>query len=113
MRSQSDLIRLYETLVERFNLEELRMLGFYLKIDYDELKGEGKSGKARDLVISLARHGRIGELVAEGKRLRPGAAWDVDDTAILPLASSPLSIFHEQEATHSILQPSLVFNVPY
>lgn len=85
---QEHLIRLHEILAKRFDAEELRTLCFELGIDYDDLKGEGKRGKARELVALLERRGRIAELVAIGKQLRPDAAWEVDDTATPPPTSS-------------------------
>jgi hypothetical protein len=89
MGAQSELIRLHEILAKRFDVEELRTLCFHLGVDYDDLKGEGKTGKARELVAFLERHRRIGELVAIGKQLRPDADWDVDDAAIPLPTSSP------------------------
>jgi hypothetical protein len=86
---QEHLIRLHEILVKCFDAEELRTLCFELGLDYDDLRGEGKSGKARELVALLDRRGRIAELVAIGKDLRPDAAWEVDDATIPPPTSIP------------------------
>jgi hypothetical protein len=52
-------------------MEELRTLCFDLGIDFDDLRGEGKSNRARELVALMERHKRISELVAEVKTLRP------------------------------------------
>src|SRR6185436_18221077 len=81
MVSQRELTRLHEILTERFDLEELRTLCFRLGIDYDNLRSEGKSGKARELVVFLEHHDRIGELIAIDERLRPDEAWDVEEAA--------------------------------
>ena len=43
------LVQLREFLTEYFNEEELRTVCFDLGIDYDNLGGEGKGGKAREL----------------------------------------------------------------
>ncbi len=56
------LIELRKTLSTRFGLEELRTLCFDLGIDYDDLPGEGKPAKARELIIHLERCHRVPEL---------------------------------------------------
>jgi len=81
-------MRLHEILAKRFDAEELRTLCFDLELDYDDLKGEGKPGKVRELIAFLERRGRIAELVVTGKRLRPDAAWDADDAALPPPTAS-------------------------
>jgi hypothetical protein len=69
------LTELRQVLDARFSEEELRMLCFDLSIDYDDLPGEGKAGKARELVAFLGRHGRIPELLEIGRQLRPDVPW--------------------------------------
>ena len=44
------------------DLEELRTLCFYLEVDYDNLRGEGKSAKARELIRGLERQNRVHEI---------------------------------------------------
>jgi len=67
---------LLELLSKRFNEEELRTLCFTLNVEYDDLKGQAITGKARELITFLKRRQRIGDLVAEGKKQRPDIAWD-------------------------------------
>jgi hypothetical protein len=69
------LTRLRQILATRFDLGELRTLCFDLGIDYDDLPGEGKANKARELVACLDRHGRIPELLRAGEQLRPDISW--------------------------------------
>jgi hypothetical protein len=57
-------IQLRQTLVNRFDLEELRTLCDDLDIDFDNLRGEGKAGKARELVLFMRRRDRLDELAA-------------------------------------------------
>ena len=52
---QSELDRLYEVLVARFDREELRTLCFKLGVDYADLPGEGRDAKARELVRYMSR----------------------------------------------------------
>jgi len=50
-------------LVAYYDIEELRDLCFTLGVDYDSLRGEGKRGKARELVLLLRRQGRLERLL--------------------------------------------------
>jgi hypothetical protein len=69
-------ILLHRTLVERFDIDELRTLCFYLEIEYDHLPGEGISSKARELISYLERRGRISDLIDAAKDFRPDVSWD-------------------------------------
>ncbi len=72
---QVDLAQLHYLLIERFDAEELRSLGFALEVEYDSLRGEGKTGKARELIAYLERRERLIELVQVGEQLRPDVPW--------------------------------------
>lgn len=54
--------KLRKILIDRFNEDELKTLCLDLAIDYDVLPGEGKAGKARELVAYLDRRNRLLEL---------------------------------------------------
>ena len=54
-----------------FDEEELRTLCFDLNVDYDSLRGEGKAGKARELVALTERLGQLELLEAAVRRERP------------------------------------------
>jgi hypothetical protein len=62
---------LRRSLVRHFSEDELRTLAFDLDIDYECLPAEGKTGKARELLLSLERTGRIPEFVEMLSQLRP------------------------------------------
>ena len=70
------LTELRQILVKRFSEGELRTLCFDLGIDYDDLPGEGKANKARELIAFFERHDRVPELVEIVKQLRPSVSWD-------------------------------------
>ena len=72
---QAYLIQLRQVLTTRFGAGELRTLCFDLGMDYDDLPGEGKASRARELVGYLARRDRIADLIRVGKRLRPDIPW--------------------------------------
>jgi hypothetical protein len=69
--NESDLTRLRKGLIKYFSDGELRDLCFDFGIDYDNLPGQGKADKARELVTYFAHRGRITELRRACARLRP------------------------------------------
>jgi len=46
---------LLQNLTDSFNDEDLRTLCFDVRVDYDSLPALGKAGKARELILALAR----------------------------------------------------------
>ena len=67
--------RLRQLLAERFSEGELRTLCFDLGIEYDDLPGEGRADRARELVAYLERRDRISDLKEIGERMRPDVSW--------------------------------------
>ncbi|MGD2179340.1 MAG: hypothetical protein PVG71_16140, partial [Anaerolineae bacterium] len=68
-------VQLRQILTDHFNEGELHTLCFDLGVDYDDLPGEGKANKARELVSYLERRKRIPELVELVKKRRPRISW--------------------------------------
>ncbi|MEI2609108.1 MAG: cytochrome D1 domain-containing protein [Candidatus Promineifilaceae bacterium] len=78
--------RLRQVISDTFNSEELRTLCFSLAIEYDDLPGEGRASKIRELIALCERDNRLRELVAQCQALRPNQDWpNADDS----LAESP------------------------
>jgi formylglycine-generating enzyme required for sulfatase activity len=69
--SQPDTTQLHQFLVDHFSFDELKTLCLNLKVRYDDLGGEGLTGRARELVLYMERHGRIVDLCAVLAQLRP------------------------------------------
>jgi ATP/maltotriose-dependent transcriptional regulator MalT len=80
---------LRQTLVERFDEGELRTLYFDLGISYDRLPGEGTDDKARELVLYLARHDRLPELLDLGAQMRPEIPWDSLSVEVQDVSAPP------------------------
>ena len=59
MISTRSLANLRQTLTARFSADELRTFCFDLGVDSENLPGEGKAGKARELLLYLERYDRI------------------------------------------------------
>jgi hypothetical protein len=70
-----DRVKLRQILIDYFNEDELRDLCFDLSIDYENLPGANKVGKARELIAFVERHGRFQELVEHTQYLRPNITW--------------------------------------
>lgn len=68
-----DRIRLLQIVKHYFDKDELRELSFYLNVDYDQLSGENKRGKAIALLEYLERRGQIRRLEEMVRQLRPHA----------------------------------------
>ena len=67
--------QLHEILVDRFSIDEIRTLCFELGIEYEELDGDGRTGKARELITYVERRGRTQDLINCAKIARPEANW--------------------------------------
>ncbi len=65
--------KLRALLRREWGLEDLHVLSFDLGIDYEELRGETRSAKADALVTWMSQLGRLDDLVAEMRRVRPCA----------------------------------------
>ena len=59
----TDLVALRKLLVTRYNLEEIRTLCSDVGVDYDNLGGEGKEAKARELIAYLRRRNKLDDLI--------------------------------------------------
>ena len=55
---------LFDAIRNRFDLEEFRTLCFMLGIDFDDLRGEGKQAKVRELILLFERREQI-DVLAE------------------------------------------------
>lgn len=62
---------LHLTLLERYDLEGLRTLCAELNVNFDDLRGEGRQAKARELILLLEREGRLDELTRILQRKQP------------------------------------------
>jgi hypothetical protein len=86
-------VNLYRVLTRLFDDEELRTLCFELgeDYDYDNLRGEGKKAKARELVALAERKGHLTELEATIRRERPTLATTYSYKRVRELQDSILA----------------------
>jgi hypothetical protein len=66
-----------EILIDRFNEEELRTFCIYLQVDFENLPGRGKIGKARELVLHFERRGELDFIVNVGAKYRQDINWPI------------------------------------
>lgn len=71
--TQPDTTQLHQFLVDHFSVDELKTLCFNLGVEFEDLSGEGRSGKARELVKAMQRQVRLEHLVAHLSIARPDA----------------------------------------
>ncbi|MCB8982042.1 MAG: hypothetical protein H6657_31950 [Ardenticatenaceae bacterium] len=72
-----------------FSLDDIRTLCLELGIDYDDVSGEGKPAKLRELLLIMGRQNRLPELVAAAQNERPYITWpDVPEGFQLPTSGS-------------------------
>lgn len=58
-----------------FSLGEIRDICFSLSIDYDNLGGERKLDKIRELILACSRQDKLDELLKHCRATRPLASW--------------------------------------
>lgn len=96
----SDLYNFLHLMITHFNREDLRTICFELEIDYENLSGETKVAKARELIFFVARHNQLAELKNILYREKPFINWpDVSDT-LLDLDSYEAE---EEDDTNSVV----------
>jgi Effector-associated domain 7/GRAM domain len=68
-------VELRKKIATHFSDDEIKTLCFDLGIEYENLAGDGREAKARELVIHCERTGRIPRLVDKCQELRPNVIW--------------------------------------
>ena len=76
----TELTHLRKLLIQHYSLDEFRTLCFDLGILYDNLGGDGLSGKARELLLLIGRQQRFAELLLHMQTERP----DLDMKGLTP-----------------------------
>ncbi|MCL5994976.1 MAG: PQQ-like beta-propeller repeat protein [Chloroflexi bacterium] len=74
----NDLTALHRIIAATFTSDELKTLCLYLSVDYDDLPGENRSSKARELVLFFSRRSELERLIQYCKRERPSVRWPGD-----------------------------------
>jgi hypothetical protein len=72
----SVLVTLRQLMSNRMSLSEIQTLCFDLDVDYDNIAGNTKDDKIRELLLFLQRRENVSRLIKIGKILRPDIIWD-------------------------------------
>jgi hypothetical protein len=70
-----DFVKLSDQISEYFNADELADLCYRLDITYENLAGTTHSARVRELTDYCRRHGRLDDLIAACRKLRPHVLW--------------------------------------
>ena len=89
---------LLDFLTRHYTLDGLKTLCFNLFIDYDNLSGDTKNAKGRELILHLERAGRLDDLEAVVGREQP-RAFERQFRRPPPIPPIPLSLIHIWPAT--------------
>lgn len=84
-------LQLRDLILEHFSDDDLRSLCFDLGIPYEDLPGESRPAKARELIIYMKNRGRLPELIDRGRVLRSHVTWPDSTPITAQVASVPLS----------------------
>lgn len=71
----ANLLELAQKIETGFNESELRDLCFRLHLDYENVAGNTKRDKIRELLLYTQRHGTLNELIAIAADMRPRMQW--------------------------------------
>ena len=89
LQKEAYFTTLHELLTASFNNEEIRTLCFELGVVYDDLGGEGRSDKIRELVLYMSRLNRLDALVEVAIKQRPSVTWPTVEAG--RLTTQPMS----------------------
>lgn len=110
-------IELHQTLSSHFDEEELQTLCFALQVDYQSLPTVGKSNKARELLLLLARMGRLNDLLIVLGELRPQVVWPPPEEATALAQAMQLEWVASTPATPTVVlnagSGAMTVNAPF
>ena len=97
--------QLHKMIVESYNLQELMTLCFHLNIVFENLGGEGLSGKALALVQYSQRHGQYDQLVQSVQEARAQAAKNMGRTPDAVAPANPVQPAAQAGSIYNIYGP--------
>lgn len=115
---REDLADLRRKLNEAFNETDLQNICFDLGIDYENLSGDNKLDKTRELLEYHDNRGTIPDLIEVLKKERPKISWPITNAAdnqektantIYAKLQSVLDYLHENEPVGTVDKPEKFF----
>lgn len=86
---QRDILQLYRKMEPVFNESELQEACFELGVGYEDLNGNNRLDKLRELITYMERRQRLLDLVTLCQTKRPRLNWEVDKVAKSETAVQP------------------------
>lgn len=71
------MVQIRQLIAELFTVEEMNTLMFDLDIDHDEIHGQTRAERARELAAYCERRGLVDALIHLCQESRPHAPWPV------------------------------------
>lgn len=101
--TQPDANQIHEFIVDYFSLDELKTLCFKLGVEFDDLGGDGRAGKARELVLFAQRQIQLKRLDEMVLQARPEAYRQkfgrfIHETTGIELIRIPAGLFNYNES---------------
>lgn len=100
---------LHQQMDQFFSIEDVRTICFNLGVDFDNVIGEGKSARIRELLLQLARRSELQLLIDLARRDWPRAVW-ADVPADFTLPSNWATPDKEPPASNNYYGTVLTFN---
>ncbi|WP_420630783.1 hypothetical protein [Candidatus Leptofilum sp.] len=66
---------IFQLMRKHLSLEDIKSICFMLGNNYDDLSGDGLSGKVRELILNAERQGQLKNLIATLSKYRPHVIW--------------------------------------
>ena len=73
--SYQDLLQIFRKMEPLFNLSELQNLSFELGINFEDINGQNRIDKLRELLTFIERRNRLDELIKKCAEKRPHIDW--------------------------------------
>ncbi|MBK8905338.1 MAG: hypothetical protein IPM53_29415 [Anaerolineaceae bacterium] len=113
---RAELVELRQNLNEAFNTTDLRNLCWDLGIDYENLSGENKLDKTRELLDYLDNRSRIADLLVILQKERPKIGWpslapvnEPPHSTLYGKLQSVLDYIHANESVGTVESPNKFF----
>ena len=97
---------------QMFNLTEIEEICFHLGIDHENIEGETKTGRIKNLILYLDRRGRLDDLESICKQLRPDN-WDLEVGFHKPQTPPDPEILSKRRSSYEVLFRILKFFARY
>jgi hypothetical protein len=97
---------------QMFNLTEIEEICFHLDVDHENIVGETKTGRIKNLILYVDRRGRLDDLEGICKQLRPDN-WDLEVLSHKPQKPPDAEMLSKRRSAYEALFGILKFFARY